>query len=331
MFKKFMSVLLVFVMMFNATAVLAYEANESFGNNEGLRVISEDTGSMRARGVAMATEHEGFVQFSDGGFAVELETDFGIEYVNVGMLEVDLTDAEAVAAALAMDLTEGMIEDITNLRQLAIDEGLDELTITIFCQSLLSPYDLSARGSQQITFNGMPMRSTWTTATRNIRMVDIATGTNTRNIAQGLFGVGIEIVGNISTTVGLISSGVSVLQHFTNMTGTQVVSPTGGDWLQVGMGYTATRQRTYGTFMGNWLLGATTHSATVTRIDTHQNFRINNNDRFVASTVSPFRQFASPNFVSPWAVAHGNMSIRPITINETVRYRIHNTTFNFLF
>ena len=309
----------------------------TFREAEGLRVVGGININEIMRGQLTETGFEGFVMIEDGLYAMEIETIYGIEYLLVGKFQLELTDEIAVASALQRnDLTSGIREDILSLLE-DVHEGrvFYGLTMTVFCQSLLS-YSSMLRGVQIITYNGMPMRTTTTHITlRSTGMHFIQFGPNSRNVAQSLFNIAFSVSGQFNRLLSLTGTANSVWHSINNMINPPrhvVTSP--GDYLQIGMRFNETRRRTYGTSFGQWVLGLTTHQIAVTHVDHRHHFMVNGRGQnFHFSWMPPVSSsfFMSPNFDNPWSLAQQRMAgLRPPGhLFQAVQYRIHHTTFDF--
>ena len=278
----------------------------------------------------LPTEYDGISQSGDGYYAMDIEVGKYIEHIPIGKLKIDLTDEIAVKAALEMNLTDGMIEDITRMRQEVLDEGLDELTLTIFCESLLmSPNPMMRVARTYMDYRGMRMRTTTAMAGRIMQTRIVSRGSNTWNVARQIGGIVMESLGVADARVGVVASGISIFQHFRNMTGIQTVPGSTGDFLEIWGSYTVTRQRTYGTLYGNWVLGATTYRASWHTLKSRQVYRVNNNDRQVITNINTRQVISSRDFARPWTIARGNIGLRPANITQHVFYRVHNTRIRF--
>jgi len=299
------------------------------------------TGEPAARSLneeLIQTELEGIVATSDGFYAMEVRTVFGIEYVPMGKLVIDITNEDEVKSALQRgDLTTSMIDDILFMRQEVLDGNAPYgLVLTILCQSLLPKDMITPFGTnREITYNGRRMRTTFTSATNRLTPLrDVARGTGTRNVASSVTNMAIIIGGTVNSTIGMVDAGVSLLQNFINIVRppNNVIVANQGDFLQVGVRWNETIQRTYGFTSGNnWMLGLTTMRIAVNRIDTRQHFMVNNSGRESSTNRNVFHQRESAQYAHPWTLAdQRTQGLRPLgPLVQPVQWRVHNTTFEF--
>ena len=311
-------------------------------SSEGLRInVDVDTRVFPSDGYAnvifpiemftLATSYDGIVASFSGTYAMEVQTNDGIAHIPVGKLEIDLTnDVEVTAALHRSDLTYEMREDILSLRQEVIDGLVDELTITIFSEILLPESIIQPFGRRYLTYNGMQMRTDTTFINgRNTGHQRIQTGTNTRNVAANIFHTSLIVAGNVSTTIGVAESIVSIWQLWVNSGRPHVITASNQDFLEMRLIFNEQRQRTYGSILGGWVLGMTTQRVTITNLGIEQHFFNNGNGCTFRKDRVTNVMAQSQNFNFPWTRAHGNVGLRPTIINEWVSWRVHNSTFLF--
>lgn len=325
----------MFLVSVNVNTVLA-------GNAEGLRInyyvdaraFSSDTYANDMFAIepfTLETNYDGIVASSIGAYAMEVHTIDGIAHVPVGKLEIDLTnDAEVTAALNRDDLTDEMREDILSFRQEVIDGLVDELTITIFSEMLLPESLVQPFNRVYLTYNGLRMRTDTTFINgRNTGWQRIQTGTNTRNVASNIFHTSLIVAGNISSTIGVADSIVSIWQLWVNSGRPHIITASNQDFLEMRLVFNEQRQRTYGNILGGWLIGMTTQRVTITNIGIEQFYFNNGNGNTHHHQRITNASAQSQNFSFPWTRAFGNMGLRPVIINEWVSWRVHNSTFVF--
>ena len=279
--KRALSIILCVAMMMALGAVAVAEdiILERFPGNteEGARIIrGNDFYSIQ--NYSLETDYDGIVASRGGFYAMEVQTDTGIEHIPVGIIEIDLADPYAVAEVLQMDDLSVELRAYIQERHQLIQEGeMEPVSATVFSPELL-PDVPSARNitRQEFVFNGVPMM------VEVLTIRDARTGwrdiMSRRELKWQAAGQAVQIVieevgGFAISALPLVSGFISLARFFINNRG-NVLSGHPSDVSQINIHYTVTTQWAHARINGSihWRLGLVTQSVTLQRHETYQSY-----------------------------------------------------------
>ena len=323
---KIISVIVTLAMLMTLSS-MAFAIDRA---NDSVDVVGADQEALKAA-FTEETEFNGIKATPSGEYAMEITAETTVLLIPVGRLDVDISNE----SSLDMFLTNQNVSEVAKQRLLEKQQYIDDNGLKPFSAAYFSPKLLNAesntamtRGSSYwyYTYNGYPMVSERLyTYGYSTKFVDVASGTNTGQIINGLFNIALIAAGMANISFGFVYSGISLLAAILNLVGGNYVSGTTSDFMQIFLEYDDCSQWTYLIAGSEWWLGLCTQEVTVNRVGFYGKLGgvVKGPNAFNVSATQ-----RSAHFSSPWSTAWANAgSIAPPT--EWLSWKIGNTTILF--
>ena len=261
MFKRVICVFLI-AALFLATSITTIAATDV-----GLTVIY-GTNELSSKAYTKVTKFSGVKQSADGYYAMEVDTNFNKAYVPVGRLDIQLSDAASVNAALARnDIPLEIKSTLQKMHEQAVKTGTTNAVSTLFSSTLLARDTTST----YYTYNGHQMRSDkMFSYGLNTNWNDIEEGVDTEDVAAFVVSVSITAASVASKFVSVLSTGYAVIEAFLDEFGSDFITGSTSDFLAMRLIYDDVKQWTYGKVGDEWSLGLCSQQIRVTRIGSEQ-------------------------------------------------------------
>lgn len=304
--SKLIASCVAIVMIFQCSSALAMGINEQMMAEQSQK--SADILKSNKSLYNIQTEFEGITKSYDGNYAIEIQLpgESVSGYQPAGRLDINLTDINAVDAALMRDdLTVDIKAQIEQKSREAIEKSKANQIMTVFSPTLLSD---DPNQVQLYTYRGFEMMSVRSyVANNDTQYVTISEGNKAKAAAEALFDLIVMGVTAADPLLGIAANSMSVFQMFLNIASADVVIASAKDYVQVLIRYDLTTQMTYTKVGTDWSLGLTTYRVYVTTTDVRQKYY--NIDGIMTTGVE--EEYSNSHYVTldslyyhdPWATA----------------------------